>query len=350
MAVIENVIFDWSGTLVNDLPAVWRATNYTFQKAGRAEMSLEEFRSEFSLPFDAFYDRVTPGVPLEQLEEWYKESFAEEQKEIEPLPHAHEFFGFCKARGLRTFLLSTIHPDHYRAQSARIAFDFDREYVRVMDKRAKIRDLLVENNLKPEATVFIGDMQHDIDTARSGGIHSCAVLTGYNTLAQLRQSKPELVVQHLGELRQLLEDNGMILPNEKPKGLPVVTVGALIYDDSGRVLIVRTQKWSDKWGIPGGKINRGETAEAALLRELHEETGMEVHDIRFVLVQDCIGSKEFYRDEHFLLLNYTCRCLGSAEVVLNDEAQAFKWMEPAAALSLDLNEPTRILLEAVINE
>ena len=65
MAPIRNVIFDWSGTLVNDLPAVWRATNYTLAKAGRPEMTLEEFRAEFSLPFDEFYDRVTPGVPLE---------------------------------------------------------------------------------------------------------------------------------------------------------------------------------------------------------------------------------------------------------------------------------------------
>ena len=351
MAVIENVIFDWSGTLVNDLPAVWRATNYTFQKAGRAEMSLEEFRAEFSLPFDAFYDRVTPGVPLEQLEEWYKESFVEEQKEIEPLPHAHEFFGFCKARGLRTFLLSTIHPDHYRAQSARIAFDFDREYVRVMDKRAKISDLLAENNLKPEATVFIGDMQHDIDTARSGGIHSCAVLTGYNTLAKLRQSKPELVVEHLGELKQLLEIGGLRWPNGAPAPrLPVATVGALIYDDAGRVLLVRTRKWSDKWGIPGGKIDWGEAAEAALRRELFEETGLEIDDIRFVLVQDCVRSAEFYREEHFLLLNYTCRRASGDEVRLNDEAQAFEWAYPSAALTMDLNQPTRTLLEAVLHE
>lgn len=75
--MIRNILFDWSGTLVDDLCAVWRSTNYTFTQCGRPEMSLEEFRGEFSLPFDAFYDRATPGVPLEHLEEWYKESFQE---------------------------------------------------------------------------------------------------------------------------------------------------------------------------------------------------------------------------------------------------------------------------------
>jgi phosphoglycolate phosphatase-like HAD superfamily hydrolase/ADP-ribose pyrophosphatase YjhB (NUDIX family) len=349
MAPIRNVIFDWSGTLVNDLPAVWRATNYTLTRAGCPEMTLEEFRAEFSLPFDEFYDRVTPGIPLEQLEGWYKESFAGEQKEIEPLPHAHEFFDFCRQNGLRTFLLSTIHPDHYQAQSARIAFEFEREYVRVMDKRAKIHDILAENELEPEATVFIGDMQHDIDTAHAGGIRSCSVLTGFNTFAQLRQSKPNLVVEHLGELQKLLDANAMHLPNGAArKRRPVATVGALIYDKAGRVLMVRTRKWSDKWGIPGGKIEHGETAEAALKRELKEETWLDVTDVKLELVQDCIGSGEFYRDEHFLLLNYTCRCVGDANVRLNEEAQAFEWVEPRSALKLDLNRPTKVLLAAVL--
>ena len=205
--MIRNVLFDWSGTLVNDLSAVWRATNYTFTQSGRPEMSLEEFRAEFSLPFDQFYERVTPGVPFEQLEEWYKHSFIDEQKFIETLPHARDFFDFCKSNGLRTFLLSTIHPDHYREQSARIRFDFDHAYVRVMDKRARITEILSEQNLRADETVFIGDMQHDVDTAHAGGIHSCAVLTGYNTREQLEQSEPELIVNHLGELKQLFEQS-----------------------------------------------------------------------------------------------------------------------------------------------
>ena len=62
-----------------------------------------------------------------------------------------------------------------------------------------------ENNLKPDETLFIGDMEHDIETAKHGGVHSCAVLTGYNTLEQLRAAKPDLIVEHLSELRGMLE-------------------------------------------------------------------------------------------------------------------------------------------------
>lgn len=88
----------------------------------------------------------------------------------------------------------------------------------------------------------------------------------------------------------------------------------------------------------------------ALRRELKEETNLAVTDIEFVLVQDCIQSKEFYRAAHFVLLNYTCRCAGEPEVRLNDEAQEFRWVAPAAALTMAINQPTRTLLAAVMNQ
>jgi len=114
--------------------------------------------------------------------------------------------------------------------------------------------------------------------------------------------------------------------------------------------MIRTQKWSHLWGIPGGKIKLGESAVDALRREIKEETGLEIDDIRFVLVQDCIHSREFYRDAHFVLLNYTCRCVGEQRVQLNDEAQAFRWVSADEALTMELNQPTRILIEAVLKQ
>jgi phosphoglycolate phosphatase len=87
-----------------------------------------------------------------------------------------------------------------------------------------------------------------------------------------------------------------------------------------------------------------------LRRELKEETSLEVEQIEFVLVQDCIHSKEFYRDAHFVLLNYTCRCAGEPQVKLNDEAREFRWVTLAEALEMEINQPTRTLLLAVARQ
>jgi phosphoglycolate phosphatase-like HAD superfamily hydrolase/ADP-ribose pyrophosphatase YjhB (NUDIX family) len=352
LRVIRNIIFDWSGTLVDDLPAVLKASNFVLAQAGKPEMSLETFRAEFSLPFTKFYDRHTPEVPMPQLESWFHRRFKEVQDSVAELPHARGFLEFCRVKKLRLFLLSTVHADHFEVQCRVTGFDayLEKAYTDVWDKRKKIHDILAENQLLPDETLFIGDMEHDIETAHHGGVHSCAVLTGYNTLDQLRAASPNLIVEHLGELRRVLEQNALNLNPAANRGseYPLATVGALIFNGVGEVLMVRTHKWSNKWGIPGGKIKWGETSEAALRREIKEETNLKVTDINFVLVQDCIHSKEFYHDAHFVLLNYTCRCISKPDVKLNEEGQEFRWLPLAGAKKLKLNKPTKILLEAVM--
>ncbi|HTV76200.1 MAG TPA: NUDIX domain-containing protein, partial [Candidatus Baltobacteraceae bacterium] len=234
----------------------------------------------------------------------------------------------------------------------------EKPYTDVWDKREKIHDILRENDLLPRETLFIGDMQHDIETARHGGVHSCAVLTGYNTLEQLRAAKPDLIVEHLSELRGILEKNDFhpgkwTLPArpDAPALFPLATVGALIFNSKDEALMIRTHKWSDLWGIPGGKIKFGETSQAALRREILEETGLKISGIQFVLAQDCIHSKEFYRDAHFVLLNYTCRCTNrNPRVKLNEEGREFRWVKLAETKKMKLNKPTKILVEAVLKQ
>lgn len=349
--MIRNVIFDWSGTLVDDLPAVWRASNHALQQAGVPAMPLEDFRREFRLPARDFYMERVPKESLPELEGWFLEGFKLAQDTVTPLPHAREFLEFCRQHGLRTFLLSAVHPALFAQQEKISGFGpfLDKTYLGAHDKKDLIGQILRDNELDPTQTVFIGDMQHDIETAHHGGVKSVAVLTGYDSLDKLRKSKPDLIVEHLSELRRHLEANQLCLkPGPAPRSaFPIPTVGALIRDDSGRMLLFKTAKWSGMWGIPGGKIEWGEPSEEALRREVREETGLEIERIQFVMVQDSIASTEFYREAHFILLNYTCLALPGQSVTLNGEAQEFVWVHWEQAFELPLNTPTRRLLEIV---
>ena len=349
--MIRNVIFDWSGTLVDDLPAVWRASNHALQQAGVPAMPLEEFRREFRLPARDFYMERVTKESLPKLEGWFLEGFKLAQDTVTPLPHAREFLEFCRQHGLRTFLLSAVHPALFAQQEKISGFGpfLDKTYLGAHDKKDLIGQILRDNELDPTQTVFIGDMQHDIETAHHGGVKSVAVLTGYDSLDKLRKSKPDLIVEHLSELRRHLEANQLCLkPGPAPRSaFPIPTVGALIRDDSGRMLLFKTAKWSGMWGIPGGKIEWGEPSEEALRREVREETGLEIDRIEFVMVQDSIASTEFYREAHFILLNYTCLALPGQSVTLNGEAQEFVWVHWEQAFELPLNTPTRRLLEIV---
>lgn len=352
--MIRNIIFDWSGTLVNDLPAVFETTNHVFRESGLPEITLETFRDEFCLPFKSFYERYAAKIPLDQLERLFRTQFAKVHDTVTALPHAREFLEACDARGVRTCILSAVPGEHFIFQAKQTGLDrfLHKHYTGVMDKTELIRSIVAENSFHPDETIFIGDMQHDIETAHHGGVLSCAVLTGYNSLRQLRQSEPHLLVEHLGELRRILEKSDWHLErtshaSTRGEIYPVPTVGALIFNSRNEVLMVQTHKWSNLWGIPGGKIKFGESSEDALKREIKEETNLNISNICFVLEQDCIHSREFYKDAHFILLNYTCDVVGHDLVQLNEEAQAFRWLSIERAMELPLNEPTQRLIDAV---
>ena len=66
----------------------------------------------------------------------------------------------------------------------------------------------------------------------------------------------------------------------------MVSVIGVIFDDDGRVLVLRHRFWNGQgWGLPSGYARNGETLEAALARELREETGYEIDDVRLLQVR-----------------------------------------------------------------
>ncbi|HEU4742427.1 MAG TPA: NUDIX domain-containing protein [Meiothermus sp.] len=125
---------------------------------------------------------------------------------------------------------------------------------------------------------------------------------------------------------------------------PIPTVAALVTGPSGRVLLVRTTKWRGLWGIPGGKIEWGEALEAALRRELREEVGLELHDIRLALLQEAILDPQFHKPMHFIFFNYYARS-ESEEVTPNEEIAEWGWVEPEEGLKYPLNTFTQVLLK-----
>lgn len=336
--MFRNLIFDWSGTLVDDLGPVIEATNAVLGKYDVAALDREGFRRAFRLPYREFYAEQLPHVPLEELEAHFRPAFDAAVTPVTVLPHAREKLEWCSALGIRAFVLTSMDTLAFERQmdDFGLRHHFEATYSGVLDKREVIHRILETHGLDPAETAFVGDMTHDVETARHGGISSIAVLTGYNHAEILAAVRPDLTVPDLGVLRGLLD-------RRRSEARPVATVGALIHDGAGHVLLVRTHKWGDRWGIPGGKIERGETSVAALRREMREETGIELCDIEFAMVQDCIDSAEFQRPEHFLLLNYVARG-DSTAVHLNDEAEEFRWLTAADALALNLNQPTRFLL------
>ena len=124
---------------------------------------------------------------------------------------------------------------------------------------------------------------------------------------------------------------------------PVATVGALVVNESGEILIVQSKKWHDKHTVPGGHIELGERAEDAIRREVKEETGLDVEPVELLIVQQAIYPNDFYRHDHYIFMDYVCRTTKAGQEVRLDgvELQRYLWVRPEEALKLDLEQFTR---------
>ncbi len=129
---------------------------------------------------------------------------------------------------------------------------------------------------------------------------------------------------------------------------PEPCVGALILNPQGKLLLLKSHKWSNMYVIPGGHIEVGEKAREALKREIKEETNLDIHDIAFLQFQDFIFDKVYIKERHLILLNFVCKAKDQT-VKLNDEAQEFVWIDPKEALEKLPVEPyTKRALETYL--
>ena len=125
---------------------------------------------------------------------------------------------------------------------------------------------------------------------------------------------------------------------------PYVGVGAVIVQD-GRVLLVKRkyEPLAGQWSLPGGAVEVGETLEACLVREMLEETGLEIRVGPVIEVFDRI----IHDDEgrvlyHFVLVDYLCWPTGGAltadsdvaEVVFADPGELTRYHLTAKATSV----------------
>ncbi|MFW6410353.1 MAG: NUDIX domain-containing protein [Halanaerobiales bacterium] len=130
-------------------------------------------------------------------------------------------------------------------------------------------------------------------------------------------------------------------------GYPEPTVGAVIVGPDNRVLLCKSSKWDGKFVIPGGHIEPGEKMEETLKREVREETGLEIYDIQVIGVNESVFAAEFHEERHFIFIDYICRT-DSKEVVLNEEAEEYVWVDLEVIDDYDLNSSTEALLLEVI--
>lgn len=126
-------------------------------------------------------------------------------------------------------------------------------------------------------------------------------------------------------------------------------VAAALIDGDGRVLVQQRPQGTSMaglWEFPGGKVERGESPEAALIRELHEELGI---DVEASCLAPATFASESLGGRHLVLLLYALRKWRGVPVA--HHASGLKWVRPLELHGLEMppaDKPLIGLLEALV--
>lgn len=126
-----------------------------------------------------------------------------------------------------------------------------------------------------------------------------------------------------------------------PRAQSIRCVAAVVFDDEGRVLLVRraNEPGQGRWSVPGGRVNVGESDHHAVIREVAEETGLEIEVIRQV------GRVRWGAPDGavFDIQDYLCRTTGGT-LRAGDDADDAHWCDAETMASLPMVDG---LLEAL---
>ncbi|MCY3822626.1 MAG: NUDIX hydrolase [Nitrospinae bacterium] len=131
---------------------------------------------------------------------------------------------------------------------------------------------------------------------------------------------------------------------------PIVGVGAIILDEENVLIVRRGQPPKmGAWSIPGGGVHLGEDLEEACMREVKEETGLDVEILSEGRVLNRVTRDEWERIQfHYVLIDFVCRPVGGALQAASDISEA-RWvpLSEVSSLSPMTSGTAEFILESV---
>ncbi len=194
---LENVIWDFNGTLVDDLDLVVRTVNTQLGKRGLPSLTEAEYRDVFGFPVKEYYRRIGVDFRKETMAELSADFFAEYGPALRGCslhPGGERVLQSLCDHGVRQFVLSAMEEAllHEMLRHLGIHQYFEAMYgLSHQEADCKIsrgHELLRDHRIIPQTTLLIGDTLHDAEVAGALGITPVVVAQGHQSLKKLKEA------------------------------------------------------------------------------------------------------------------------------------------------------------------
>lgn len=196
--MIKTILFDWNGTLLDDVCVNMEATNFMLKKRGMKTMgSLEEYRNLFEFPVINYYRKLNFNFEKESFEELsveFMDEYNRRFKECTLMHGAEEFLQMLHDKNISCNILSASKQENLLSQIKVLNCGqlFD-EVIGILDIYAASKIETAKNWIKnsqkePNEILMIGDSVHDYEVATAIGIKAVLVACGHQSKEKLKKT------------------------------------------------------------------------------------------------------------------------------------------------------------------
>lgn len=205
---IGGIIWDWNGTLLNDIDLCVQTINGMLQKRNLQKLSVDKYREVFSFPVKDYYqkigfDFITEPFEIPALE--FIDSYNGRVQYCKLHENSINVLHYFQSVGIRQFILSAMKQDALDQCLEQQNINHFFEHVSGLDnhyaasKLENGQQLIAELNLNANELVLIGDTVHDFEVASELGCQ-CVLISNGHQSRQILESTGALVIDELGQL------------------------------------------------------------------------------------------------------------------------------------------------------
>ncbi len=191
----KNIIWDWDGTILNDTPVAFEATNILLERYGYSTITLEYYRDNIDTPIVNFYSKIFDlnKHDMQMLDDEWGVLYNQLSDKIGLHEGVKELLRFFAEENCRQAVLSAFRTEEIIKYAKKFLVDnyfadiLGTQNIVMESKTMRGGRYMKEHKLAPEQTLYIGDTVHDCDTALELGV-DCVLFSG-------GQQSPKLLEQ-----------------------------------------------------------------------------------------------------------------------------------------------------------
>ncbi len=201
----KNIIFDWSGTLLNNFDQIYEITMEIFVKLGGGKISKEKYRAENISSYMKFWNKYFPKLTKEEQNKLFSNAL-KETGTPKLYPQIKDVLKDLSEKNIQLWLLSSQPEDNLKLQVEKFGISnyFSGITGGVHDKEAGFKKLLNNNNIKADETICVGDTIREIKAGKASDLTTVAITWGFGSREQLSSANPDYILNDLTNLSEII--------------------------------------------------------------------------------------------------------------------------------------------------